>query len=639
MYTLDGDDIVSLVAMWLLFLAEIYAGFIHLIGCFVNISPLDRPKLSLDNYDDNQIPTIDILVPSYNESVELLDITLRAALMIDYPQDKLRVHLLDDGGTDQKINQANKDAGKNALERRRDLQKLSSQLSITYHTRKENLHAKAGNINSALENLDGELIVILDADHVPTRDFLSRTVPWIINDDKVFLVQSPHFMTNPDPIERNYFSAFTRMPSENDMFYGQIQRGLDFWNASFFCGSAALLRRKHIDMVGGIAGDSITEDAETALELHSLGYKSVYVNIPMISGMATETFTAFIQQRIRWAQGMAQILILKKPFLNPGLDLNQKLGYMSSILFWFFPFARLIFLLSPLAYLLFGVELINASFVEILAYTIPHFIVSLRISNILFGKNRWALVSELYEILQSTFLFTALITVFKNPKNPTFLVTPKGEDLTENYVSTLSTIFYWLLLFLSLGFFGGIYHFIAYPDSWHITALVFAWNCLNLILCLGLLDVLIEKKQIRSSARIPAYDDVQLCTEEGQCWSANLIDLSINGAKLRLKDSYIFPDELQFIGYSNALKQQINLTCSVIAQNENSKEVRIQFTPQSEIEKNQIIAFTLGDSSRWETFQKGRTRPVSYFYGITHVLKISINPLILHIRMKFKKSV
>lgn len=158
----------------------------------------------------------------------------------------------------------------------------------------------------------------------------------MLRNEKVFLVQTPHFMANPDPVERNYFSAFTRMPSENDMFYGTIQKGLDYWGSSFFCGSAALMRRAHLDLVGGISGDSITEDAETALDLHKMGYESVYVDRPMVSGLAPETFDAFIQQRMRWAQGMTQILLLKKPFKAEGLKWYQRVGYMSSIMFWLF---------------------------------------------------------------------------------------------------------------------------------------------------------------------------------------------------------------------------------------------------------------------------------------------------------------
>lgn len=635
--TLESDDIFSLIAMIMLFIAEIYSGIIHLLGCFVNIFPLNRPRQSIKHFSTEQIPSVDLVIPSYNESEELLEVTIRAAMMLDYPSDKLNIHLLDDGGTDQKVFQDNPLAAKQALTRRHTLQALCRSLGAEYHTRAKNEHAKAGNINSALLNMKGELVVILDADHVPTTDFLDRTVPWMIKDKDVFLVQSPHFMDNPDPIERNYFSAFTRMPSENDMFYNTIQKGLDFWSASFFCGSAAVLRRRHLDMVGGIAGDSITEDAETALELHALGYKSVYVDKPMISGLATESFSSFIQQRERWAQGMAQILILKKPFLNPGLSWYQKCGYMSSILFWFFPFARLIFLLSPLGYLLFGLELIHATFIDILIYTVPHIIVSFRLSHVLFGKNRWPLVSELYEILQCTFLFRALITVIKNPNDPSFLVTPKGEDQSKTYISSLANSFYWLLFMLFIGNLGAIYHFYDTPESWELTFVVFAWNAFNFILCVSLLDVLIEKKQIRKASRLPAYDNINIITSDQKNWEGNLRNLSRTGANLSLNFDQALPPEIRLIGYASALNKRVEIACQVMYQNTDTGEVRLQFLTRTDQEKNNVIAYTLCDSERWDSFQKRRTRPISYLYGLKHVVSVSMKPLFLHIYMKLRQ--
>ncbi len=76
-------------------------------------------------------------------------------------------------------------------------------------------------------------------------------------DPKLFLVQTPHFFINPDPVERNLVT-FDSMPSENEMFYGLIQRGLDRWNSAFFCGSAALLRREALNDTPGFCGVSVT---------------------------------------------------------------------------------------------------------------------------------------------------------------------------------------------------------------------------------------------------------------------------------------------------------------------------------------------------------------------------------------------
>src|SRR5262249_18484596 len=160
------------------------------------------------------------------------------------------------------------------------------------------------------------------------------------------------------------------------MFYGIIQRGLDKWNAAFFCGSAAVLRREALDAAGGFAGRSITEDAETAITLHAKGWNSIYVDKPLIAGLQPATFASFIGPRWRWARGMLQILFYQRPLFKRGLSLPQRLCYTSSALFWMFPFARLIFLVSPLFYLFFGLEIFTASGAEFLAYILSYMVVN-----------------------------------------------------------------------------------------------------------------------------------------------------------------------------------------------------------------------------------------------------------------------
>ena len=198
-------------------------------------------------------------MPTYNEDTVLLATTLAAAKGIDYPPDKMTIWLLDDGGTDQKCHSPKVEEGIAAQERRARLSALCADLGVNYLTRAKNEHAKAGNLNNGLAHSSGELVAVFDADHAPARDFLTETVGFFAENPKLFLVQTPHFFINPDPLERN-LKTFDKMPSENEMFYGIIQRGLDKWNASFFCGSAAVLRRKALETTKGFSGISITED-------------------------------------------------------------------------------------------------------------------------------------------------------------------------------------------------------------------------------------------------------------------------------------------------------------------------------------------------------------------------------------------
>jgi cellulose synthase (UDP-forming) len=198
--------------------------------------------------DPNQWPSVDVLIPTYNEPLEVVRATLLAAKAIDWPPDKLHVACLDDG-------------------RRDEFKQFCEAAGITYVTRPDNTDAKAGNINHALQQMRGEYVAIFDCDHLPTRSFLQFTMGWMLRDPKMALVQTPHHFHSPDPFEKN-FKIFRRIPNEEDLFYGLVQPGNDLWNATFFCGSCAVLRRSALEEVGGIATGTVTEDAHTALKMH-----------------------------------------------------------------------------------------------------------------------------------------------------------------------------------------------------------------------------------------------------------------------------------------------------------------------------------------------------------------------------------
>ncbi|MDH5785695.1 MAG: UDP-forming cellulose synthase catalytic subunit [Chromatiales bacterium] len=498
--TIEYNDFGSFVAAIALYLAEVYGITIYFLGAFVNIFPLYRTSPPLPD-EMEKLPTVDILIPSYNEDADLLEVTLLAATQVGYPKERLRVYLLDDGGTVQKRSDPDPHKAKAAWDRHHQLQSLCERVGATYLTRERNVHAKAGNVNAALKHCGGELVLILDADHVPARDILQKTVGFFVLDPKLFLVQTPHFFINPDPIERN-LNTFQDMPGENEMFYTVVQHGLDFWGGSFFCGSAAVLRRSCLDEVGGISGETITEDAETALELHSRGYRSVYLGTPLISGLQPETFTGFVMQRVRWAQGMVQIFLLKNPLLIKGLTLPQRLAYTSSSFFWFFPFARATFLLAPAAFLLFGFQIYNANLSEFIAYALPHIAAATMLSNYLYGKTRWPFISELYETMQSLFSFIALTKVFRNPRAPTFQVTPKGEKLDGDFISSLAKPFYFIIAVTVVCLFAAVFRYIYYPNQADVALITGGWACFNLVLLTGALGALLERRQRRITPRI-----------------------------------------------------------------------------------------------------------------------------------------
>ncbi len=530
-------DPVSFGFGLLLLLGELYCVFILFVSLIINADPLRRrpPPVA----DAAALPTVDVFVPSYNEDTAILAMTLAAARQMNYPPEKLTVWLLDDGGTDQKCADPNPEKAAAARDRRRDLQALCAELGARYLTRARNEHAKAGNLNNGLASASGEIVLVLDADHVPFRSLLTETVGHFAEDPRLFLVQTPHAFLNPDPIERN-LRTFTRMPSENEMFYAVTQCGLDKWNASFFCGSAALLRRTALDEANGFSGITITEDCETALELHSRGWTSAYVDKPLIAGLQPESLSAFIGQRSRWCQGMFQILLLKNPLFKRGLKPIQKIAYLSSMTFWFFPVPRLAFMFAPLLHIFFDLKIFVASVDESIAYTATYIIINLMMQNYVYGKFRWPFVSELYEYIQGLYLFKAIASVIWSPKKPTFNVTDKGIALDHNHLSSAALPYVIVYGVLFAGCAVATWRYLFEPGVTNLMLVVGLWNFFNLLTAGAALGVCAERRQSEATPSL-AINRRGTLTLGGRAVDVAVERVSAQACSIRLPTALLAP--------------------------------------------------------------------------------------------------
>lgn len=593
---------------FLLYLAEIYSVFMLALSLFVVANPLKpRPAMKLV---DTDLPTVDVFIPTYNEDMPLLANTMAAAKGMDYPAEKVTVWLLDDGGTWQKRGSDRVEEALAAERRHADLQRLCADLGVRYLTRDRNLHAKAGNLNNGLEHSTGELVVVFDADHAPARDFLKETVGYFREDPRIFLVQTPHFFLNPDPLERN-LRTFEKMPSENEMFYGIIQRGLDKWNASFFCGSAAVLRRKALEETNGFSGVSITEDCETAIELHSRGWHSVYVDRPLIAGLQPATFASFIGQRSRWAQGMMQILRFRFPPFNRGLSAAQRLCYMSSTLFWLFPFARTIFLVSPLFYLFFDLEIFTASGGEFMAYTLTYMVVNLMMQNYLYGAFRWPWISELYEYVQTVHLLPAVVSVILNPRKPTFKVTAKDESIDRSRLSEIGTPFFVIFAILCAGVLMTIYRVITEPYKADVTLVVGAWNLLNLLLAGCALGVVSERGEPQSSRRVQVRRRCEFLSG-GEWLPATIEDVSVNGARVivhgRIAEDVrvLHETRIRFRPHSEIPTNELPVTVRNMQAGQQGMAIGCQYDPKGPDHHRLVSDLIFANSAQWTAFQLSR---------------------------------
>ena len=505
-----------------LLLAELYAFLVLLIGYFQTAWPLQRRPVPMPQ-DVDTWPSVDVFIPTYNEPLEVVKQTVFSAMQMDWPKDRLHVYVLDDG-------------------RREEFRDFCEELGVGYLTRDNNAHAKAGNINAALAVTGSDYVAIFDCDHIPTRSFLQICMGWFIRDPKLAMLQTPHHFFSPDPFEKN-LDTFHAMPNEGELFYGIVQDGNDLWNAAFFCGSCAIIKRAPLLEIGGVAVETVTEDAHTALKLSRHGYNTAYLALPQAAGLATESLSAHVGQRIRWARGMAQICRVDNPLFGPGLKLGQRLCYFNAMLHFFYGLPRLVFLTAPLAYLFFSAHVFQATAAMITAYALPHMMHASITNSRIQGRFRYSFWNEVYESVLAWYIMRPVLVAFVNPKLGKFNVTAKGGVIEQSYFDWSIARPYLILLLLNLlGFVVGIWRMVAVgPSSEVFSTLVInmVWTAYNIILTSASLAVASETRQLRSTPRVTAALPAALRFADGKTLVCETDDFSQSGVGLRV------PNELQ----------------------------------------------------------------------------------------------
>ncbi|MEO0539562.1 MAG: UDP-forming cellulose synthase catalytic subunit [Cyanobacteria bacterium P01_A01_bin.105] len=630
-YTLNLDGWVNGFFSLLLYAAEIYAIGTLVLAYFQTLKLRDRQSVDISAIAPEQLPPVDIYIPTYNEDVEIVRKTALAAQAIDYPAIKKRVYILDDGRAPKYRN------------RRNNLHTLCNELGCTLLTRDNNEHAKAGNINTALNRTRGELILILDCDHIPTQEILQRTVGFFL-DPKVSLVQTPHWFYNPDPFERNLLTE-GRVPVGNELFYKILQKGNDFWNAAFFCGSAAVIRRDHLLEVGGIATETVTEDCHTSLRLHSLGYKSIYYDKIMVAGLAPEKFSAYVGQQVRWARGMAQILRLENPLFNRKLRLSlpQRICYLSATSHFFFGFPRLMYAVAPVLYLLFGINLVRGLGIETLAYALPHIVLALNANYITYKTVRHSFWNEIFEYAMAfqdgLVTFLALI----NPKLGKFNVTDKGISITErsfDWTSARIPVLMSSLLLLSL--FAMPFRLLLQPETAEAVFINGFWSIFNLLLLLAALLVALEQPQLRRTHRLQRQLQVTIKGSQQQTWQGQTLDISESGARIQLANWPNLADRAELIIQGDA-SRQVQLTADVIRVEPVSDHdviVSVDFAELTQPQLDALVLVLYSDVETWYAQARNVTdRPLASLRFIATALQRAFKSPQPAQRMEIRKQI
>jgi cellulose synthase (UDP-forming) len=478
-----------------------------------NRSPeADRHERRLRAAPPVQLPSVDVFIPTYNEGLDVLERTIVGALGIDYPN--LTVWVLDDGKRDW-------------------LREFCERKGANYIRRDKNDHAKAGNINHALTVTSGEFVAVFDADFVPHRNFIYRTLGFLDDDPAIGCVQTPQHFFNKDPIQLNL--RLDRVwPDEQRFFFQTIMPARDAWGAAFCCGSCVLLRRAALDMIGGIPTGSITEDYLASLVMLRRGYRTIYLDEQLSLGLAPESIDGFFVQRKRWCRGTIQILFLRTGPLGPGLPPIIRL--LSLPTYYLLQPVQILILLAPVLYFWFGISpwpSIGGD--AFMTYQMP-VLIACFLALIWHSRGGWVpILSTATSLFQALRLAPTVIFSVLRPFGTPFKVTPKGHLQTSFIVDWPGAMFSATMIVLTL---GGLalnasfdYRVPSGDGMFYANGLWAIWNTLSLFF---LLLMSIEKPRRRAEERFTLGDSA-ICEIENAELACRLVDISAGGAKLRFE--------------------------------------------------------------------------------------------------------
>ena len=499
-WTCFSIELLALVDALILYIAFVRTSDRH--------AEADRHEARLRACPPDKLPSVDVYIPTYNEPLEVLEKTITGALCLDYPN--FSVWALDDG-------------------RRPWLKAFCEAKGIGYLTRPDNSHAKAGNINHALTKTNAEFVAVFDADFIPQRDFLIRTIGFF-SDAKIGIVQVPHAFYNHDPMQANLALRKT-LPDDQRFFFEAIMPSRDGWDAAFCCGSNSVTRRAALRAVGdALPTQSITEDMLLSLLMLRHGYITRYLCERLAFGLAPESLTAFFVQRQRWARGAMQILYLAAGPLGGRLAFVQRLLFLPT--HWLSQGLLLLMtIVAPVVFLWTGIEpLVNVTTDSVAYYLLPMVLAVVGGIWVYAPHQYFPLAAQVLGTFQSFKLLPTVLATMAKPFGHVFKVTPKGRDAaTSGYDRGI----FWSAIALMGLTVGGI--FLNTLPDWRIVTqasllpMVAFWGAINSVVLFLICMMSLQAPVRRAEERFALDEPISIIGSAGALSIGRIKDISLSG--------------------------------------------------------------------------------------------------------------
>lgn len=305
------------LAMWwgpvlLAYCAAILLTF--LLSLISNYSLVDFDLAAHDDFaaswDFDGYPSIDIWLPNCGEPQEILANTWTYVSQITWPG-TVNVYCLDDGGLDR-------------------VRELAEHFGFHYLSRPDKpWMKKSGNLRYAYQHSSGDVIFLLDADFCPRPSVLLETVPYLLADPDIGIVQTAQYFR----IEKGQNWIARGGAQLQEFFYRAAQWSRQQHAASICCGTNAIYRRAALDENGGMTLIPQGEDMRTGFDLGLLGWRMLYMPLILAAGICPDDVPSYFKQQYRWCTGSLRLLVLPR-FWHADLALRQRLCYIAGFTYY-----------------------------------------------------------------------------------------------------------------------------------------------------------------------------------------------------------------------------------------------------------------------------------------------------------------
>ncbi|WP_168735892.1 glycosyltransferase [Cohnella fermenti] len=565
-FTLPWDRSIWNIIFGMLLLSAETITVLTTFELFLQKMQKKNSQLEFPDVPHEFFPHVDVFIATHNEPVDLLYKTVNACTFMDYP-DKTKVHiyLCDDGG-------------------RREVEELAEQFGIGYLGFPGNKDAKSGNLNNALSKTTSPLIATFDADMIPQHTFLMKTVPYFLLVDyeridgewrlrqerkrstrvKIGLVQTPQSFYNPDLFQFNLY-AEQDIPNEQDFFSREVNILRNASNAVSYTGSNTVLARRAMEEIGGFPLNTITEDFETSIRMQQAGFITYATDEVQAAGLTTTTVPSMVKQRVRWARGIIQSLQNTRAIFSRKLPMATRITYLSSFLYWWSFFNRLVFIMAPILFALFDFQLVNTGFVEILIFWLPSYFcysMSMRYLSSNIRNQRW---SQVIDTIFMPYLIWPVVLETLHLREKKFKVTNKSKTAGRQWVKSLAyALPHLLLLGLSV---AALLRYVngKYGIALLYSSIIIFWLIHNMISLCYSLFFMVGRRSYRESERIRANEEVIIHERKSAAtYAARSVDVSEHGIAFYVPQPIYLPTEAEVALIVRTARYETNLEASIV---------------------------------------------------------------------------